>query len=54
MKRADLLIYNMLIDFLRELPEGFNREELLLSEATDIIIKFMEKHALKDRDDEVD
>ncbi len=44
------IIFNVLLDFLRELPEDFDQPTTTLAQASDMIIQFMEKHGLKDVD----
>lgn len=42
------LFFMVLMDFLRELPKGFDRDKTTYAEACDIIKNFMEIHGLTD------
>lgn len=47
MNEEEILFY-VLFDFLRELPETFDREKTTYSEAIKIIRNFMKRHKLAD------
>lgn len=47
MKERDIF-FDVLFDFLRELPKEFDRDTTTYSEACEIIEKFMERHGLED------
>lgn len=40
----EAIFYIVRMDFIRELPEDFDKNKFDLVRANDIIIKFMEKH----------
>ena len=42
------ILFKVLFDFLKELPEDFDRNYTTYAEAVDIIDKFMKKHGLID------
>lgn len=50
MRRERNIFEDVLFDFLRELPEGFDRNTTTVAEAYKIIEKFLIKHGLNDED----
>lgn len=50
MRKERDILFEVLFDFLRELPEDFDRDHTTYAEAKDIIKTFMDKHGLTDDD----
>lgn len=47
MRQKDIL-FEVLFDFLKEIPSEFDRNYTTYAEAVDIINRFMDKHGLND------